>query len=210
MAAFCVDVIGISEAKSKNGGRWGCSKTTEVVWSSCARALESNKDKHASGTESPRADSNCDRFQLQNGWNRCFEEYLAALPLSRESELYVSAMGRVGVARGCSNMSLFRENNAGIVAERGDLVWRERTLAVRAEREIDVRQASDGEARGRDDQDGISRFRRDLGGVDGIDVPRWFWVGQFRAIKSRSMCEVGVERGCACRDFGHRNGHSTR
>ena len=92
----------------------------------------------------------------------------------------------------------FRENNAGIVAERGDLVWLDRTLAVRAEREIDVRQANAGKARGRDARDGIPRFRRDLGGLDGIGVPRWFWVGQFWAIKSRSMCEVGVERGCAC------------
>ena len=195
MAAFCADVIGISEAKSKNGGRGGCSKTTKVVWSSWARALESNKDKHTSG---------CLPVVIAfNGWrNRCFEEHLGALPLSRESELYVSPMGRVGVARpsGCSNMSFFffRENNAGIVAERGDLVWLDRTPAVRAEREIDVRQANAGKARGRDARDGIPRFRRDLGGLDGIGVPRWFWVGQFWAIKSRSMCEVGVERGCAC------------
>lgn len=33
--------------------------------------------------------------------------------------------------------------HAGIVAQRGDLVWLDRILAVRAEREIDVRQVND-------------------------------------------------------------------
>lgn len=63
---------------------------------------------------------------------------------------------------------VFFATNAGIVAERGDLVWADRTLAVRAEREIDARQATMPRHEAGSTRDGIPRFRRDPGGMNGI------------------------------------------
>lgn len=92
----------------------------------------------------------------------------------------------------------FGEKQAGIVAKRGALVWLDRTLAVRAEREIDIRQGGMPRHEAGPTRDGIPRFRRDLGGIDGdgwaCDVCGRR-MGHQITIDVRSRCR---ERGCAC------------
>lgn len=66
-------------------------------------------------------------------------------------------------SREASGYFFFADRNAGIVVSVVTLCSLiEPSLS--AEREIDVRQANEGEARGRATRDGIPRFRRDLGG----------------------------------------------
>ena len=85
----------------------------------------------------------------------------------------------------------FREKNAGIVAERGDLVWLERSVAVRAEREIDVRQGA--MARHEAGRPGMVFPVSAVIWVDEwIDAPRWIRVGRFWPSNHDRCAERGV------------------